>query len=150
MLVSTAYLSGPLSDVEVSKEELLFYQLLQDHLMMTYDNHGIVLEVCPSSNISLGRFEKYHQHPLFRWCPPCESLFESRQWDLFGIRNKGEVAICVNTDDPGIFPTKIAQEYVLLRDAAMQDYGLSSQKADLWIEKLRKLSLEVFNRAHGE
>ncbi|MCJ8268351.1 MAG: hypothetical protein MJK04_03015, partial [Psychrosphaera sp.] len=150
VLVSTAYLSGPLSDVEVSKEELLFYQLLQDHLMMTYDNHGIVLEVCPSSNISLGRFEKYHQHPLFRWCPPCESLFESRQWDLFGIRNKGEVAICVNTDDPGIFPTKIAQEYVLLRDAAMQDYGLSSQKADLWIEKLRKLSLEVFNRAHGE
>ncbi len=124
--------------------ELLLYQLIQDHLMMKYDRRGIIIEACPSSNISLSRFDDYHQHPIFRWFPPDDSLFESKQLDRFGIRNKGEVAVCINTDDPGIFPTNIEQEYRLLRHAAKHHYGLSSQTADLWIERLRKLSLRAF------
>ena len=60
----------------------------------------------------------------------------------------GEVAVCVNTDDPGIFPTNIEQEYELLRHAAIQDYGMSSQEAENWIERLKKRSLEVFEQSH--
>jgi adenosine deaminase len=111
---------------------------------MEYNYKGIVLEACPSSNISLGRFEHYHQHPIFRWYPPDESLFESHNLDRFGLRKKGEVAVCINTDDPGIFPTKIEQEYQLLRNACKQHFGLSSQVTDFWVERLRKLSLKAF------
>ncbi|MFT4924843.1 MAG: adenosine deaminase [Phenylobacterium sp.] len=139
--------AGDDNDYWVSKQELTLYQLIQDHLMMEYDYKGITLEVCPSSNISLGRFEQYHQHPIFRWFPPDESLFESLSLDPFGIRNKGEVAVCINTDDPGIFPTTIEQEYQLLLNAAKQHYGLSSQAAEMWIERLRLLSLRVFSAA---
>lgn len=135
-------------DTWVSQEELTLYQLIQDHLMMKYDAMGIVLEVCPSSNISLGRFEQYHQHPVFRWFPPDEKVFDDHQLDLFGIRKKGEVAVCINTDDPGIFPSKIEQEYRLLHNAAIQHYQLSSQAAELWVERLRKLSLQTFSAGH--
>lgn len=135
--------SDPLTR-HLHQSELTFYQLLQDHLMMKYDHQGITLEVCPSSNISLGRFEDYHEHPVFRWYPPDESLFEKNQWDKFGIRQNDAVSVCINTDDPGIFPTKIEQEYHLLANAAKQHYGLSSQTTDFWIERLRKMSLRQF------
>ncbi len=130
---------------DIDHAELTFYQLLQDHLMMRYDYKGIVLEVCPSSNISLARFRDYHEHPVFRWFPPDDSLYERCEWDKFGIRNKGEVAVCINTDDPGIFPTKIEQEYHLLANACKQHFGLSSQVTEQWIERLRQLSLRCFS-----
>ena len=125
--------------------ELDFYQLLQDVLMTDYDQRGITIEACPSSNISLGRFEHYHQHPIFRWFPPDEKMFETHHLDPFKIRNKGEVSVCVNTDDPGIFPTNIEQEYRLLKDAAQKHYGCSSQTVYIWLERLRKNALRVFN-----
>lgn len=59
---------------------------------------GIVLELCPGSNIALGLYPDWRSHPIER------------------LRSAG-VAITVSTDDPPFFHTALAQEYDLLADA---------------------------------
>lgn len=58
---------------------------------------GIVLEVCPGSNISLGVYERFEDHPLNR-------LLES------GCR------VTLNSDDPPHFQTSLAHEYRIARE----------------------------------
>ena len=58
----------------------------------------IPLEVCPTSNVTLGLFQSYAAHPLRR-------LYEAG------------VPVTVNSDDPGLFGSSVAQEAVLLTSA---------------------------------
>ncbi len=66
---------------------------LVDHLA----EHGIVLEVCPGSNVALGVFPQWSQHPIER------------------LRERG-VPITVSTDDPPFFHTELTREYDMLAD----------------------------------
>ena len=59
--------------------------------------HGIVLEVCPGSNVALGVFPEWSKHPI-------ETL-----------RDKG-VRVTVSTDDPPFFHTTLRREYDMLAD----------------------------------
>lgn len=53
---------------------------------------GVVLEVCPGSNIALGLYDSYESHPIAR------------------LRDAG-VLVTLNSDDPPFFATTVAQEY---------------------------------------
>ncbi|MNV68305.1 Aminodeoxyfutalosine deaminase [compost metagenome] len=55
-------------------------------------DEGVVLEVCPGSNISLQVFPDFAAHPL-------RALHEAR------------VRVTLNSDDPPFFHTSLAQEY---------------------------------------
>lgn len=55
-------------------------------------DEGIVLEVCPGSNVALGVYDSYETHPIAR------------------LRDAG-VAVTLNSDDPPFFATSVAQEY---------------------------------------
>ncbi len=66
---------------------------------------GIVLEVCPGSNIALGLYPGWRQHPVAR---------------LF---NRG-VKVTISTDDPPFFHTTMAREYERLADAFDWDAGV--------------------------
>lgn len=59
---------------------------------------GIVLEVCPGSNVTLGLFPSIRRHPID---------------DL----RKAGVKVTVSTDDPPFFHTDMTKEYVALHDA---------------------------------
>ena len=63
---------------------------------------GIVLEVCPSSNLALGVFQAWEDHPLPR------------------LRAAG-VTVTLNTDDPPHFATTLGTEYAVAR----QVFGFS-------------------------
>jgi adenosine deaminase len=67
---------------------------LVDHLAET----GVVLEVCPGSNIALGLFPGWRQHPIAR------------------LHDRG-VKVTVSTDDPPFFHTTMAREYDRLAEA---------------------------------
>ncbi|UYV36660.1 adenosine deaminase [Rhodobacteraceae bacterium D3-12] len=56
---------------------------------------GITLEVCPGSNIALGLYRHWHDHPIER------------------LRESG-VAVTVSTDDPPFFHTTMTREYEAL------------------------------------
>lgn len=59
---------------------------------------GIVLEVCPGSNVALGLYPGWRQHPIAR------------------LYDRG-VKVTVSTDDPPYFHTTMADEYDRLADA---------------------------------
>lgn len=60
--------------------------------------NGIVLEVCPGSNVNLGVYPTLSKHPIER------------------LRERG-VKVTVSTDDPPFFHTTMADEYEALAKA---------------------------------
>ena len=66
---------------------------------------GTVLEVCPGSNIALGIYPGWRQHPI---------------GELF----RREVKVTVSTDDPPFFHTTMANEFDRLADAFDWDDGV--------------------------
>ncbi|MCC9625460.1 adenosine deaminase [Thalassospira sp. MA62] len=67
------------------------------HLVDALAKRGIVLEVCPGSNIALSVFPDYPSHPL-------RKLYES------GVK------VTLGSDDPPFFFTKLSDEYNRARD----------------------------------
>lgn len=55
-------------------------------------NEGVVLEVCPGSNVVLGVYQDWDKHPIQ------------------ALRDRG-VKVCVSTDDPPFFHTTMTREY---------------------------------------
>ncbi|SPH17135.1 Aminodeoxyfutalosine deaminase [Defluviimonas aquaemixtae] len=66
---------------------------------------GIVLELCPGSNVALGLYKDYRSHPIDR------------------LRERG-VRVTVSTDDPPFFHTTMALEYDRLAEAFDWDDGV--------------------------
>jgi adenosine deaminase len=67
---------------------------LVEHLAET----GVVLEVCPSSNVALGLYPSVKHHPIAR------------------LRDAG-VRVTISTDDPPFFHSDMVREYQALSDA---------------------------------
>ncbi len=98
---------------------------LVDHLA----EHGIVLEVCPGSNVALGVVADWSKHPIER------------------LRERG-VAVTVSTDDPPFFHTTLTREYDMLADTfgwdddVVREVNIAAAKAafcdDATREKLLK------------
>ena len=80
---------------------------IQDKMMQKIMFKGIAIECNPSSNQLIGTFERYDQHPIFRF----NSYGLSRTSDG-GPSN--QIRVSVNTDDQGIFDTSLENEYALL------------------------------------
>ncbi|MAP20633.1 MAG: hypothetical protein CL582_06805 [Alteromonadaceae bacterium] len=135
-----------LEDVD-TPPELEFMAALQDYLITQYDNLGIIIETNPTSNTYIARLKAHKEHPIFRWNPPDESvLLDGNIYNRFGLR-KGPVKVLVNTDDPGIMPTTLRTEYMLLRAAAIE-LGVGSTVAEQWLESIRQFGIDQFNRNH--
>lgn len=135
-----------LRDVE-TPAELEFMHALQDYLLDEYDRRGLIIEANPTSNVYIARLESHCEHPIFRWHPPDESvLVKGKKANRFGLR-RGPVRVLVNTDDPGIMPTTLRTEFLLLREAALE-IGVGRTVAERWLESLRQYGVEQFHRNH--
>ena len=66
-------------------------------LVQELAQRGTVLEVCPSSNVSLGLFPSYEEHPL-------------------GALRDAGVKLTLGSDDPPYFACSIGSEYALARE----------------------------------
>jgi adenosine deaminase len=66
---------------------------------------GIVLEVCPGSNVALGLYPTWRAHPIQ------------------ALRERG-VKVTIATDDPPFFHTTMANEYDRLAEAFDWDEGV--------------------------
>jgi len=143
------FISDELSEV-VDTAELDFYEALQDHLIERYSDKGIVLEACPTSNVYIGRFKCYSEHPLYRWYPVDEKLLvKGARFNRFGLR-RNPISLCVNTDDAGLFPTTIENEHRILKETAIEYFKVGSETAGRWIDRLRQIGVENFLRNHAE
>ena len=66
---------------------------------------GIVLELCPGSNVALGLYKDFRHHPI-------------------GQMYDREVKVTISTDDPPFFHTTMTREYAMLHDAFDWDDGV--------------------------
>lgn len=71
---------------------------------------GVVLEVCPGSNVVLGVYSDWRAHPIHK------------------LRERG-VKVTVSTDDPPFFHTTMVNEYNRLADAFEWDEGVFEEIA---------------------
>lgn len=127
--------------------ELNFMHALQDWLLTEYDKLGLIIEANPTSNVYIARLKSHAEHPIFRWYPPDESVLEyGAEANLYGLR-RGPVRVLVNTDDPGIMPTTLRTEFLLLREAALE-LKVGRTVAERWLETLRQYGIEQFHRNH--
>lgn len=135
-----------LEDVD-TPAELDFMHALQDWLLTEYDKLGLIIEANPTSNVYIARLKSHAEHPIFRWYPPDESkLAQGADHNLYGLR-RGPVRVLVNTDDPGIMPTTLRTEFLLLREAALE-LKIGRTVAERWLETLRQYGIEQFHRNH--
>lgn len=69
---------------------------------------GVVLEVCPGSNVALGLYPNFRAHPIGQ------------------LYDRG-VKVTVSTDDPPFFHTTMAREFEMLHRAFDWDEGVFAQ-----------------------
>lgn len=103
---------------------------LQKALRARVAESGFAIEVNPSSNLLVGHLAELQHHPLWRLHPPIP------QPDLPALR------ICVGSDDPVTFSTRLVEEFQLLADA-LQQGGCSDAEAHAWIDKARQTGLDA-------
>lgn len=138
---------GKLSE-NMTSSELKLIHAIQDLLIERYSKRQITIEACPTSNIFIGRFEKYVEHPIFRWNPPVKDWIKSgERFNVFGIRN-GSINVCINTDDAGIMPTTIENEHRILKQTAISELKVGFFDADIWIDKVRQVGVDIFKSNH--
>jgi len=137
----------PLTD-STSIGELRLYDAIQDLMMEKYSKNGIVIEACPTSNLYIGRFKKYYEHPIFRWNPPnSDWLKNGEKFNRYGLR-RGAIPVCVNTDDSALMPTTIANEHRILKETAINHYEVGACLAEEWIDRIRQKGVDVFLDNH--
>ncbi len=66
---------------------------------------GVVLELCPGSNVALGLFPSFRKHPI-------------------GEMHRRGVKVTISTDDPPFFHTTMEREYKMLHEAFDWDDGV--------------------------
>lgn len=117
---------------------------VQDLKINEYAEKGIILEVCPSSNIYIGNLSSVEEHPVFRWNPPIRSWLNNK-FNKSKIR-KNVINVCINTDDPAVFPTNMENEFRLLKLGAENLMDDSDDIKDIedWINSLKEYNEKVF------
>ena len=104
-------------------------QTLQDGLRRKVGARGIVVEVNPTSNLLISKFNDLRNHPLWRLDSP---NYED---------SIPPVSLGIGSDDPLVFATDLRQEYQRLVDALLKA-GYSDRQATRWINEVRNNGLE--------
>ena len=97
---------------------------------------GVVLEVCPGSNVALGLYPSFRAHPVHR------------------LRERG-VRVTVSTDDPPFFHTTMEREYAELAEAfdwddgVFRDIAMTSARASFADAGTQEKILKRLEKAHA-
>ncbi|GIP25804.1 hypothetical protein J23TS9_09340 [Paenibacillus sp. J23TS9] len=91
--------------------------------------HGIVIEVNPSSNFVIGQLNSLYENQFF-------------QIHKNGDNNVPSTMMSINTDDPIVFNTNISNEIAYMYYGMLQK-GVNKSEALNWIEYVRKSGMDT-------
>jgi hypothetical protein len=114
-------------EVRADRGQVELLNVAQEWLRGVYSAFEITIESNPSSNLIVGDYASLEHHPVFRMSP---------------LPKAGEVAgsclrVSVNTDDPTIVATSLADEYAH-QYYALLSMGVGSKDALSWLEAARQ------------
>lgn len=84
---------------------------LQNEMQRRLKSWVIGIECNPSSNVLIGSFDKYRDHPLFRFN---RTGIQVPHWSH---EVSADLRISINTDDQGVFDTSLENEYACVAQA---------------------------------
>lgn len=102
---------------------------------------GICIECNPTSNVLIGTFKTYINHPILR--------FNSYH---FGADNEHmNMRVSINTDDLGVFDTSLANEYALMFQAVCRNrHEAGNYNDDAVYDYMEYLQVSGINMAFGK
>ncbi|MDO4333574.1 MAG: hypothetical protein Q4C58_12940 [Eubacteriales bacterium] len=117
--------------VTVPENEIAAYEILQEHLLEKVERKGIYVETNPTSNITIGDFDDFREHPVFRMNA------------IRGRDNGGHhVMVTINSDDPAVFQTNVENELAYVYYAS-EHSGCAREDVLEWIDKIRQNGLNA-------
>lgn len=87
---------------------------VQDEVIREMRTKNILVEVLPTSNVRISRYEVTQEHHLMRWLDPDDP--------------RPAPQVVLGTDDPGIFSTTLRNEYSFILNKFQEQYPGSSEK----------------------
>lgn len=138
------WIKGSIED-DYHPNNLKLLQAIQDALYSKYSAMEIQIEVNPTSNVYIGDFNDYPDHPIFRWTLPGNAVELSPKETI--DQQAKSILLTINTDDPGVMPTNLRLEYALIKEAATS-LGWEAQGVEKWIEMLIQNGLDEFYDKH--
>ena len=88
----------------VDSAYLKLMKSMQHAMRNLLSRKGISIECNPSSNVLIGTFGSYQDHPIFTF----------NSMGLTDDTSHAQMHVSVNSDDPGVFDTTVSFEYALL------------------------------------
>jgi hypothetical protein len=116
-----------LIEVHVDDQEVEFLGRVQGWLRHQLALLGITIESNPSSNLLIGDFADFREHPTFRLSPLAGD----------NVPLDGRLPVSINTDDPLTFATCLADEYAHMYFALI-GRGVTTRDALEWLDQARE------------
>ena len=129
-------------NIKVNYEYIKGVELVQKAMQSEIAKRGIGIEANPSSNVSIGTFSIYDEHPLIRLFNSGLTINDAE------LQECPQLWISINTDDQGIFGTKLENEYALVARALEKktdengEYLYSKAMIYDWLDKIREMGLK--------
>lgn len=133
-------------DIKVSEDYVKGTELVQKAMQREITARGIAIESNPSSNYMIGNFGRYEDHPIINFYNNGLTV-DSKQ-----LTSCPQIQVSINTDDQGIFDTKLENEYALLALALEKKKDENGepvyQKTMIyeWLDKIRRMG---FSQSFG-
>lgn len=108
---------------------------LQDKMQYDVGRKGISVECNPTSNVLIGTFDQYAEHPLFRF-----NNYGIAHWNP--NEKSHHLSVSVNTDDLGVFSSSLENEYALIAytlELEKKGVSLTSEEVYQYVDYLRRL-----------
>ncbi|MGB6128158.1 MAG: hypothetical protein WBG30_05355 [Psychrilyobacter sp.] len=128
--------------VKISSEYIDLVEKLQKGLQKEVAKKNISIETNPTSNYVIGTFKRYSEHPI-------KKFFNlGLTADYKEIKDCPQISVSINTDDQGVFPTYLENEYALMALALEkekdEDGNTKYQPMMVydWLDKIRQMGLE--------
>ena len=107
---------GKVIEIKLPSSIVHILEQIQLSLKKRIEEKGIIIECNPTSNLIIGPFERYEQHPMFSMNHPSK--------DEIGYN----LNVTISTDNKGIMATSIENEFSLMAAAKLK--GVASTDSD--------------------
>ena len=121
---------------EIREEFISSVVKVQQALLNQVERCHIAIECNPSSNLKIGDFDRYDEHPITRF----------NNIGLITPYERHDISVSINTDDSGVFSTTLEREYSLialsLEKCKKEGFGNSPRTILHWIDSVRLMGHE--------
>lgn len=109
---------------------------VQEEMLSDIEKKHISIECNPTSNIRIGEFSKYEEHPIFKF----------NNYGLSTPYKPHNICVSINTDDQGVFATSLEREFALIAlsiEKTKNEEMKNHPRAILdWLDRVRMMADE--------